>query len=93
MADADKDAVAGKGSLVTLSRPRGYFDLQRDTAGFDNLKPMPGVPATGAGISTSKIKFGEVPQRPISANFNGETITGRAWPASDNHISILEITY
>jgi triacylglycerol lipase len=92
MADADKDAVAGKGAVVTLSRPRGYFDLQRDTLNFDNQKPVPGLPATGAGISTSKLKFTDVPNRPISANFNGETVTGRAWPAADNQISILEVT-
>ncbi len=92
IADADKDAVAGKGSVVTLSRPRGYFDLQRDTLTFDNQKPIPGLPATGAGLSTSKIKFADVPQRPISANFNSETVTGRAWPAADNQLSILEIT-
>jgi triacylglycerol lipase len=93
MADADKDAVVGKGAVVTLSRPRGYFDLQRDTLNFDNLKPVPGLPATGAGISTSKIKFADVPQRPISADFNGETVTGRAWPASDNQTSTIELTY
>ena len=93
IADADKDAVAGKGAVVTLSRPRGYFDLQRDTLAFDNQKPIPGLPATGAGLSSSKIKFGDVPQRPINSNFNGETITGRAWPASEGHISVLELTY
>jgi triacylglycerol lipase len=92
MADADKDAVAGKGAVVTLSRPRGYFDLQRDTLNFDNQKSAPGLPATGAGISTSKIKFPDVPNRPISASFNGETAIGRAWPAAENQVSILEIT-
>jgi triacylglycerol lipase len=91
MADADKDLVAGKGAVVTLSRPRGYFDLQRDAVSFDNQKPIPGLPATGAGISTAKVKFADVPQRPVSASFNGETVTGRAWPASDNRISILEL--
>jgi triacylglycerol lipase len=93
LADADKDAVVGKGAVVTLSRPRGYFDLQRDAVSFDNLKPIPGVPATGAGISSSKIKFTNVANRPLSASFNGEPVTGRAWPAADGHVSILELTY
>jgi triacylglycerol lipase len=93
MADADKDAVVGNGAVVTLSRPRGYFDLQRDTLNFDNQTPAPGLPATGAGISTSKIKFSDVPNRPVSAIFNGEIVTGRAWPAADSRISILELNY
>ncbi len=92
MADADKDAVAGNGAVVTLSRPRGYFDLQRDALSFDNQKSIPGLPATGAGISSSKLKFADVPQRPITASFNGETVTGRAWPAATQHLSILELT-
>ena len=93
LADADKDAVAGKGAVVTLSRPRGYFDLQRDTVNFDNVQPIPGVAATGAGISSSKIKLTSVPQRPISASFNGETVTGRAWPAAGGHVTVLELSY
>jgi triacylglycerol lipase len=93
MADVDKDAVAGKGAVVTLSRPRGYFDLQRDTLRFDNQQPAPGLPVSGAGLSISKIKFADVPQRPIVASFNGEAVTGRAWPATDGHLTILELSY
>jgi triacylglycerol lipase len=90
--DADKDAVAGNGSVITLSRPRGYFDVQRDVITFDGQTPAPGLPASGAGVSTSKIKLTDVPQRPIRASFNGENITGRAWPAAGNHLTVIEMT-
>jgi len=88
LAAADKD---GK-SVVTFTRPRGYFDAVRDKMSFDG-KPLPGVPPTGAGVSSSKIKLMEDGVRAISAEFNGERITGRTWPAADNHVVVLELTY
>lgn len=87
-AAADKD---GK-SIVTFTRPRGYFDAERDRMAFDS-KALPGVPPTGAGVSSSKIKLMEDSLRPITAEFNGERITGRTWPAADNHLVVLELTY
>jgi hypothetical protein len=87
-AAADKDAR----STVTLTRPRGYFDAERDTMAFDG-KALPGVPPTGAGVSSAKIRLMENGVRAISAAFNGEKITGRTWPAADNHLVVLELTY
>lgn len=87
-AAADKDAK----STVTLTRPRGYFDAERDTMAFDS-KALPGVPPTGAGVSSAKIRLMEDGVRAISAAFNGEQITGRTWPAADNHLVVLELTY
>jgi triacylglycerol lipase len=92
IADADKDAVTGQGSIVTMTRPRGYFDVQRDAMVFDGQIPPPGLPAGGAGLSVSKIKYTNVPQRAIAAVFNGETVTGRPWPAAGGHVVVLEIT-
>jgi triacylglycerol lipase len=86
-ATADKD---GK-SIVTFTRPRGYFDAERDQMVFDG-KALPGVPPTGAGVSSSKIKLMEDGVRAISADFNGERITGRTWQAQDNHLVVLELT-
>jgi triacylglycerol lipase len=85
---ADKDAR----STITLTRPRGYFDAERDKMAFDG-KSLPGVPPAGAGMSSSKIKLMEDGVRAISAEFNGEKITGRTWPATDNHLVMLELTY
>jgi triacylglycerol lipase len=88
MAEADKDAK----SLVTLTRPRGYFDLQRDQIRFDGQLP-PGVPPMGAGVSSSKLKLGQPGVRAVTAEFNGERISGQTWPAAENHVVVLELTY
>ncbi len=88
IAAADKDAKA----IVTFTRPRGYFDAARDTMSFDG-KALPGVPPAGAGVSSSKLALATEGQRPISAEFNGEKLTGRTWPAGENQVVILELTY
>lgn len=85
---ADKDAK----STVTFTRPRGYFDAERDKMAFDG-KALPGVPATGAGVSSAKIKVIEDGVRAIPAEFNGEKIVGRTWSAAENRLVVLELTY
>lgn len=87
-ADADKAAQ----STVTFTRPRGYFDAERDQMRFDG-KALPGVPPTGAGVSSSKLNLAEPGVRPVTAEFNGEKLTGRTWPASENRVVVLELTY
>lgn len=91
---ADRPAEADKSarSSVTLTRPRGYFDAMRDRMSFDG-KALPGVPPAGAGMSSSKINLSQDGIRPISAEFNGEKITGRTWPLADGHLVVLELTY
>jgi len=49
-----------------------------------------GVPAYS--ISTLRLPAEEV-GRPVAAMFNTERIVARAWPASENHIAIAELTY
>jgi triacylglycerol lipase len=87
IADADKNAPA----IVTLSRPRGYLDPARDKMAFDGQSPPPGA-VLGAGVASSTLKPTGLP-RTISGEFNGERVTGRSWPAAENHVSILELTY
>jgi triacylglycerol lipase len=91
---ADRPAEADKAakSSVTLTRPRGYFDAARDKMLFDG-KALPGVPPSGAGVSSAKINLAQDGVRPIAADFNGEKITGRTWPMADNHLVVLELTY
>ena len=90
IADADKSAPA----IVTLIRPRGYFDPGRDKMAFDGQSPPPGA-VLGAGVSSSKIKPAGALARPVVAEFNGERITGRTWPvaAYPDHVTVLELTY
>jgi triacylglycerol lipase len=86
IADADKDAP----ELVTMVRPRGYFDPARDRMSFDGKAP-PGV-LPGAGVASSKLKL-PVQARPVVAEFNGERVVGRPWPTANNEVTFLELTY
>ena len=93
LADADKDAAA----VVTLTRPRGYFGVPRDRIVLDGIAPAPGITAGVAGVSASKNKLGSGAGRPVAAEFESgvvsERIVGRAWPAAENRVVILELTY
>ena len=85
IADADKGAE----SIITLTRPRGYLDPARDKMLLDGAAPV-GVPA-GAGVASAKVKpAGGV--RPITAEFNGEKVTGQTWPAGEGRVVMLEMS-
>ena len=88
IADADKNAPA----IVRMYRPRGYLDPGRDKMVFDGQSPPPGA-VLGAGIATSTIKPAFDAPRAITAEFNGERVIGRTWPAKDGHVTTLELTY
>jgi hypothetical protein len=80
-------------AVVVFTRPRGYFDADRDKMLFDRRRPPPlVVPGTGAGVSASRIKPEEV-HRPVMGEFNGEKVVGQTWPTANNEITVLELTY
>jgi pimeloyl-ACP methyl ester carboxylesterase len=87
IADADRDAK----SVVTFTRPRGYFGIPRDQITFDGKTPPGGIPPGVAGVSTAKLKVLDAPNRLIVGEFNGERVAGKAWPAADNHVVFLEL--
>ena len=87
VAPADRDA----GAVVTLTRPRGYFGVPRDQIMLDAKSPPAGIPTGVAGVSTAQIRLPADPQRAVSGEFNGERIVGRTWPASANHVVLLEL--
>ena len=89
LADADKDAK----SVVTLTRARGYFGVPRDRIELDGKSPPAGIPSGTAGVASAKLKVADMAGRAVSGEFNGERIVGRAWPAADNQVVILELTY
>ncbi|QKO23024.1 twin-arginine translocation pathway signal [Rhodoferax sp. BAB1] len=89
IAAADQDAQA----LAIFTRPRGYFDAQRDRLSFDGQALPPGVPPAGAGVSSSKLKLPSAADRSIAAEFNGEKLGGRVWPATQQRVTVLELTY
>jgi len=88
LAEPDKAAA----SVVTLTRPRGYFDLARDRMSLDG-KPLPGVGPGGAGLSSAKLQIKEPAVRAVAAEFNGEKLVGRSWPTAENRVVLLELTY
>ena len=86
---ADKDA----GAVVLFSRPRGYFGLPRDVVLFDGKEPADvkaGVPTDS--LATLRLPAADV-GRAVVGIFNAERVVARAWPASENRISIAELTY
>lgn len=85
-------ADLGAGSVVSLSRPRGYFGLGRDGMSLDG-KPLPGVSAGVAGVATAKLVLNEDAVRSVVAEFNGERIVVRSWPAKEDHIVFAELHY
>lgn len=91
LAEADKAAA----SVVTFSRPRGYFGVPRDRIVFDGQSPPPGVPAGVAGVSQSKLRLAGEAGRAVTAEFESgpirERIVGRAWPTAENRLVLLEM--
>ena len=88
-AAADKDAA----SVVTMTRPRGYFSLGRDKMSLDGVSPPPGIPPGVAGLATSTVRLKEPAARSVAAEFNGERIVVRSWPAKENHVVFAEFHY
>jgi pimeloyl-ACP methyl ester carboxylesterase len=87
-------ADASAKAVVVFTRPRGYFDAQRDTMRFDGQSPPPGVPPRGSGVSSSRLRLAAAaPQRTVTGEFNGERISGLSWPAAQEHVTVLELTY
>ncbi len=86
--DADKTAVA----IVTMTRPRGYFGLPRNQISLDGQSP-PGVPPGTAGVWVSKLRVTDAAGRAVVGVFDDERIVGRAWPAANNELTLLELLY
>jgi hypothetical protein len=82
---------AGVQAVVTLSRPRGYFDRRRDTIALDGASPPADVPPGTAGVSACVARVTDRPHRPVPGEFNGERITGLAWPLAEGHVVTLEL--
>lgn len=87
LSEADKAA----GSVLRFTRPRGYFGVPRDRFSFDGMSPAPGVPPGVAGVADSRIRLPPGPPRTVVADFNGERIVGRSWPAAENRSVVLEL--
>src|SRR5262249_51252936 len=78
----------GAGSIVAMSRPRGYFGVGRDKFSLDGKVP-PGISDGVPAVSTGRLAF-DGPPRPVVAVLNNETIAVQTWPVKDNHIAVAE---
>ena len=89
IAAADKDAA----SVVSMTRPRGYFGVGRDDMSLDGVSPPPGLSAGVAGVSTAKLKLNETVVRSVTAAFNEERIVVRSWPLKENRVVFAEFHF
>ena len=89
IADADKDATA----IVSFIRPRAYFGLPRDVV-LLNGEPATGIPTGVAGVAAAKRKLtaaGQAVTGEFRSGIVSERITGRAWPAAERRVTVLEL--
>lgn len=87
MASADQ----AQGSVVTMTRPRGYLGYDRDVVRLDGRRPaaIPNDPVPSVADATITVPF--EPRRGVRARFNDERITVRNWP--EGHVAIAEFHY
>lgn len=77
------------GSVVYMSRPRGYFGHGRDKFTLDGRVP-PGINEGVPGVSIGRLALDASPERTIKAVFNNEEIPARNWPVKDGRLVIAE---
>ena len=82
-------AAGAPGSMVIISRPRGYLGVGRDTFLVDGKVPE-GVGAGAPTNDSGQLRFPAGPPRAVEVVFNKETITVQTWPAANGHIVIAE---
>lgn len=86
------DALDGAESIVTMTRPRGYFGHGRDMFTMSGRVPDGvdvGVPTT----SRATMSFPANPGRSVRVVFNDEALTVRIHPLTDGHVVFAEFHY
>ena len=82
-------AEQAEGSVVYLTRPRGYLGHGRDTFLVDGKVPD----GVGDGVPTSdsaRVRFPSGAQRAVPVTLNGEKITVLTWPSSEGQVAVAE---
>jgi pimeloyl-ACP methyl ester carboxylesterase len=77
-----------EGSLVVVSRPRGYFDPARDriSIGGQTLSGPPDVPHESTLRAT-----GPAAQIPMQVTYNAERLAGLTWPIAERRVTVIEL--
>ena len=78
---------------VTMVRARGYLGVGRDRMSLDGVSPPPGLSPGVPGLGAATIKLDERSVRSVVAEFNGERIAVRTWPANEDHAVRAEFHY
>ena len=86
LSDADRAA----GSVLSFTRPRGYFGLGRGSMSLDG-RPLPGIGPGVPGLSSARLVLPAAASRTVVAEFNGERIAARSWPAAEGRVSVIEL--
>ena len=79
----------GAGSVVTLSRPRGYLGHGRDAFTIDGKIPD-GVTTGVPGVSEAKMRFDAGPPRPVRVALNADALTVLTYPLEAGHVVFAE---
>jgi triacylglycerol lipase len=91
LAEADRAAQ----SVVSFTRPRGYFGLPRDRIELDGRNPPPGIPTGVAGVAMSRLRLDDAPGRTVVGSYESgvvrERVVGRTWPVRENRLVVLEL--
>ena len=87
---APADATAG--SLVILSRPRGYIALGRDRFLIDGAVPD-GVDRGVPAVDSIARHFDAGPPRSVPVSLNGEALTVRTFPLAEGQVVLAEFHY
>ena len=73
-------------------RSSDIVGVPRDRIVLDGVSPPAGIPAGVPGISTARLKVADTVGRAVVGEFNDERIVGRAWPAAENQVVVLDLT-
>jgi triacylglycerol lipase len=79
----------GEGSVVTLTRPRGYLGHGRDTFLIDGKTPG-GIGEGVPGTADARQRFEPGPARSVRVALNKEAMTVLTYPLEAGHIVIAE---
>jgi hypothetical protein len=89
LSEADRAA----GTVVQMTRPRGYFGIPRDVVLFDGKEPADVTKGVATDSATTlRLPASEI-GRPVVGLFNEERIALRAWSAAENRVAIAELTW
>jgi len=78
-----------EGSLLVVSRPRGFFDIGRDRIeiGGQTVQGERDIPHENTLRAT-----GPAEPRTITVLYNAERITARTWPIAEHRVSVIELS-